>query len=53
MRLTHRGPILTSILSPYGNYLLDEPISLAWVGHNEDYQSFINTGLYMREIDNL
>jgi len=53
VRFTHRGPILKYIVSAYGTLQLTEPISLAWTGYNLDYQSFINTGIYIIEKDNL
>jgi len=53
VRYTHRGPILTYLVNAYGILQLSDPISLAWAGHNYDYRSFVDTGVYLLEKDNL
>ena len=53
VRLTHRGPIVKYMVNAFGSLELPEPISLAWTGFNYDYQSFINSGFYLMESNNL
>ena len=44
VRLTHRGPIISYVVSGLGSFdLTKDTISLAWAGFNEDHQSLLAT----------
>ena len=52
VRLTHRGPILSYIVSGLGSFdLRSDTLSLAWSGFNDDYKSLLATTRHIEITD--